>query len=77
MALRERFVRENMPGSVAGNGAEPTNGQQTFQEMKSRLHRVLINRMDLTKLTSLTPEQLNGEGINARRALLAWRGQRR
>src|SRR5712664_2397168 len=61
MSLRERFIKEtSVPGGVAGNGAEG-NGQQTFQDMKSRLHRALINRMDLTKLTSLPPEQLNAE----------------
>ena len=60
-----------MPGSVAGNDAEPTNGQQTFQEMKSRLHRALINRMDLTKLTTLTPEQLNAEVSRLAETVLA------
>lgn len=51
-----------MPGAVVGTGAEPNgNSQHTFQEMKSRLHRALINRMDLTKLTSLSPDQLHGE----------------
>src|ERR1700682_4930668 len=61
MSLRERFVRENSaPGAVVGNGAEG-NSQHTFQEMKSRLHRALINKMDLTKLTTLSPEQLNAE----------------
>ena len=51
-----------MPGAVPGNSADQNgNGQHTFQEVKSRLHRALINRMDLTKLTSLSPEQLHGE----------------
>ncbi len=51
-----------MPGAVIGNGnGSESNGQRSFQEMKSRLHRALINRMDLTKLTSLAPEQLNAE----------------
>ncbi|HXD30454.1 MAG TPA: CpaF family protein [Pyrinomonadaceae bacterium] len=63
MALRERFIKEaSMPGAVPGNSADQNgNGQHTFQEVKSRLHRALINRMDLTKLTSLSPEQLHGE----------------
>lgn len=61
MSLRERLIREaSLPGAVIGNGAEG-NPQYTFQEMKSRLHKALINRMDLTKLTSLSPEQLNAE----------------
>jgi pilus assembly protein CpaF len=49
-----------MPGAAGANGGEP-NGQHTFQEMKSRLHRALINRMDLTKLTTLTQEQVHAE----------------
>jgi pilus assembly protein CpaF len=63
MALRERFIKEaSLPGAVVGNGVEQNgNPQFTFQEMKSRLHRALINRMDLTKLTSLSPDQLHGE----------------
>ena len=47
----------NGDGNGAGNGA----GQASFQEMKSRLHRALINRMDLTKLGSLAPEQVHDE----------------
>ena len=58
MALRERLIgNTNVPG---GGGSDGT-GQHSFQEMKSRLHRTLINRMDLTKLSSLTPEQVHAE----------------
>jgi pilus assembly protein CpaF len=61
MSLRERLIRESaVPGAVAANASDG-NGQQAFQEIKSRLHRVLINRMDLTKLNTLTPEQVNAE----------------
>src|ERR1051325_3755927 len=58
MALRERLVgnTNNAPGTVSDG-----TGQQSFQEMKSRLHRTLINRMDLTKLQTLTPDQVHGE----------------
>ncbi len=59
MALRERLIKDNMPGS-GGNGADG-QGQVSFQEMKSRLHRVLINRMDLTKLSTLPMEQVHAE----------------
>ena len=59
MALRERLIGNN--GTTApGNIADGT-GQHSFQEMKSRLHRTLINRMDLTKLSSLTPDQVHAE----------------
>ncbi len=65
MALRERLVRET-GSSVAGlfnRGGEEGSpaGHNTFQEMKSRLHRAIINRMDLTKLGSLEPDQLHAE----------------
>ena len=56
MALRERLIKE--PG-LPGNGVE--QAPHSFQEIKSRLHRSLINRMDLTKLSSLTQEQVHGE----------------
>src|SRR5215216_1020169 len=66
MALRERLIGNNIPGS----GSDGT-GQQSFQEMKSRLHRTLINRMDLTKLQTLTPEQVHAEVSRLAEAVLA------
>ena len=57
MALRERLIGNT---NATGNGSDST-GQHSFQEMKARLHRTLINRMDLTKLSSLTPEQVHAE----------------
>jgi pilus assembly protein CpaF len=63
MALRERLIRDVMvpSGNGDGNGTGNGAGQVSFQEMKSRLHRALINRMDLTKLGSLAPEQVHDE----------------
>jgi pilus assembly protein CpaF len=67
MALRERLIgNTNIPGS----GSDGT-GQQSFQEMKSRLHRTLINRMDLTKLSSLTSEQVHAEVSRLAEVVLA------
>src|SRR5918998_1464095 len=66
MALRERLVRET-PGAAAffgrggGDEAAGREGANLFQEMKARLHRAIINRMDLTKLGQLEPEQLHAE----------------
>src|ERR1041385_5767443 len=57
MALRERLIGNNNTPGAAADGT----GQHSFQEMKSRLHRTLINRMDFTKLSTLTPEQVDGE----------------
>src|SRR5438094_7529015 len=71
MALRERLIRENgFPGSGNGNGSD-ASGQNTCQEMKSRLHRVLINRMDLTKLSTLTTEQVHAEVTRLAESVLA------
>jgi pilus assembly protein CpaF len=67
MALRERLIgNQNIPG----NGSDGT-GQHSFQEMKSRLHRTLINRMDLTKLSSLTAEQVHAEVSRLAESVLA------
>jgi pilus assembly protein CpaF len=64
MALRERLVRDAGGGAAffgRGLGEEAAPGPNTFQEMKARLHRAIINRMDLTKLGQLEPEQLHAE----------------
>jgi pilus assembly protein CpaF len=69
MALRERLIgnnNTNAPGTVADG-----SGQHSFQEMKARLHRTLINRMDLTKLQSLTQEQVHAEVSRLAEAVLA------
>jgi pilus assembly protein CpaF len=67
MALRERLIgNQNVPG-----GGSDGTGQHSFQEMKARLHRTLINRMDLTKLSSLTPEQVHAEVSRLAEAVLA------
>jgi pilus assembly protein CpaF len=72
MALRERLIRENgVIGSGNGNGSDNGGGQHTFQEIKSRLHRTLINRMDLTKLSTLTPEQVKEEVSRLAETVLA------
>lgn len=70
MALRERLIRETISGAGNGNGAD-NGGQPSFQEMKSRLHRALINRMDLSKLASLTPDQVHSEVSRLAESVLA------
>jgi len=69
MALRERLIGNNN-GAPTGSVADGT-GQHSFQEMKSRLHRTLINRMDLTKLSALTPDQVHAEVSRLAEAVLA------
>ena len=76
MALRERLIRETVggPAPVNGNGngnAPEANGHHSFQEMKSRLHRALINRMDLTKLAALSQEQVHAEVSRLAESVLA------
>jgi len=71
MALRERLIRETgVPAAGNGNGMDGT-GQNSFQEMKSRLHRTLINRMDLTKLSSLSQDQVHAEVLRLAESVLA------
>ena len=57
-----------MTGALA---EDPISNQQGFQDMKARLHRMLINRMDLTKLGQLEPEQLHEEVARLASSLLA------
>lgn len=72
MALRERLIRETVGGPIPGNGnGQDGNGQHSFQEMKSQLHRALINRMDLTKLAALSQEQVHGEVSRMAESVLA------
>jgi len=78
MALRERLIRETVsgPGPGPGNGnangnGQDGHGQHSFQEMKSRLHRALINRMDLTKLAALSQEQVHAEVSRLAESVLA------
>jgi pilus assembly protein CpaF len=41
-----------------------------FQEIKARLHRAIINRMDLTRLNLLTPQQTHAEVARIAKELL-------
>jgi pilus assembly protein CpaF len=67
MALRERLIGNNNGPGPASDGS----GQHSFQEMKARLHRTLINRMDLTKLQTLTPDQVHAEVSRLAESVLA------
>jgi pilus assembly protein CpaF len=70
MALRERLIRDTVNPAVVAN-TDAAVGNQVFQEMKARLHRALINRMDLTKLNELGPEQVNAEVSRLAEGVLA------
>jgi pilus assembly protein CpaF len=60
MALRERYIKDpNGNGTGAATAAE--EGNQVFQEMKARLHRAIVTRLDLTKLSALAPDRVHAE----------------
>ena len=59
MALRERYIKES--GDTAPLNEEAIYGNQSFQEMKARLHRAIISRMDLTKFNSLPADRVHSE----------------
>lgn len=61
MALRERLIKDSIGGVQITQASEAQIAHQMFQDMKGRLHRALINRMDLTKLNELSMEQVNAE----------------
>ena len=74
MALRERLIKDSgLNGTTAAARAEESSfGQNNFQEMKARLHRTLINRLDLTKLNMLAPDQMHAEVSRLAKDLLAF-----
>jgi pilus assembly protein CpaF len=69
MALRERLISEKI--GVPGAPGSGESAQYSFQEMKAKLHRSLINRMDLTKLSALTTEQAHAEVSRLAESVLA------
>jgi pilus assembly protein CpaF len=69
MSLRDRLNSNAYGANSAAANTQASNGNQqqatqlanTFSDLKSRLHRELINRMDLTKINLLTPDQVHQE----------------
>ena len=59
MALRERYIRDG--DNPTGRLEEAVQVNHTFQEVKARLHRAIITRMDLTKLNTLSPDRVHTE----------------
>src|SRR6266480_1915318 len=71
MALRERLIKETGALGIGNLNNSEANTQHNFQEIKSRLHRTLINRMDLTKLSTLAPDQVHAEVSRLAESVLA------
>jgi pilus assembly protein CpaF len=68
MSLRDRLNNNTFGASSAAANNQASNGTpqatqlaNSFADLKSRLHRELINRMDLTKINLLTPDQVHQE----------------
>ena len=60
MALRERYINPNGDGTAAALD-EANYGNQGFQEMKARLHRAIVTKLDLTKLNTLPADRIHAE----------------
>ena len=61
MALRERYIKDQNGEGTATVLEESVYGNQSFQEMKARLHKAIITRLDLTKLNALAPDRVKAE----------------
>jgi len=74
MALRERMREAAVNGaslSAVIQAEAMQDGKPTpLQEIKARLHRATINRMDLSKLNLLTPQQTHSEVARIAKELL-------
>lgn len=71
MVLRERLVKDNgSTPAASGRGENGAVKKDSLQDMKARLHRNLINRMDLSKLEQLSSEQIHAEVARLVREIL-------
>jgi pilus assembly protein CpaF len=72
MSLRERLVRETHPPVIqlVRNDDAPTS-QDLFQDLKSRLHQTVINRLDLSRINQMSQEQIQLEVARLAKEMLA------
>ena len=61
MALRERFIKDSNGDGTAAALETSLHANQNLQELKARLHRAIITRLDLTKLNTLAPDRVHAE----------------
>src|SRR5215218_8154651 len=71
MAIRERLIKDMGRDDRSHEAADPFAEQHDLQEMRARLHRALISRMDLTRLNLLAPERLHAEVSRLAKEILA------
>ncbi len=74
MALRERYIKDtNSNGSGEGTALaaeDSAYGNRGFQEMKAGLHRAIISRLDLAKLSMLPADRVHAEVSRLAESLL-------
>ena len=68
MALRERYIKD--PNGDGAATPVEDYGNQGFQEMKAGLHRAIITRLDLNKLSTLAPDRVHAEVSRLAESLL-------
>src|SRR5258708_32611788 len=61
MALRERYIKDSNGDGTATALDEAIYSNQSLQEMKARLHRAIVTKLDLTKLNTLAPDRVHAE----------------
>jgi pilus assembly protein CpaF len=71
MSLREKLTGEAIPNGLPQRSAGAAATTPDLQDAKARLHRTIINRLDLSKLNLLTPEQTLAEVAQIARDILA------
>ncbi len=70
MSLREKLTGEADSNGLLARSAGASTTTPDLQEAKARLHRSIINRLDLSKLNLLTPEQTLAEVEQIAREIL-------
>jgi pilus assembly protein CpaF len=60
VSLRERLEAVNVAEPGLARRTAP-RGDRAYQDLKSHLHKVLLERIDLEAMESLTPERLRDE----------------
>lgn len=61
MALRERYIKDGNGNGTSLPVEEAIAGNQSFQDMKARLHRAIVTKLDLAKLSALSPDRVQAE----------------
>jgi pilus assembly protein CpaF len=70
MALRERYIKDANGNGTSLPVEDAIYGNQSFQEVKARLHRAIVTKLDLAKLNALSPERVQAEVARLAEGLL-------